>query len=110
MGQLLCTIVAYCIIRGAVRHDLFSSVERPQIQRTGHGGWTGAIFATAYALVVLIPLYLLFVYPWMIHSNPGISIWEIIPISHLIGYGLLIYVSVLVHLLITVTLAYPLTV
>ncbi|WP_028611263.1 hypothetical protein [Paenibacillus harenae] len=109
--QLLFTLGAYFIVRGSFLVDLFSRFSVPRIAPAGMGsGAAGIIIASLYAAAVIVPLYLLFIHPFTQSGGVGRSVFDWLPAGSLVSYLFLNFAAVIIHLLMTVTLAYPLTV
>jgi putative aldouronate transport system permease protein len=110
--QLLFTGIAYLVIRRSFFHDIFSRLEdtTPIRVENKRRRLAGIGISAVYAIAVLVPLYLLFVYPFVAKSTSGISLWSLFSTSSFVGYFLINLAAVIINLLITLTLAYPLTV
>jgi putative aldouronate transport system permease protein len=110
--QLVFTVLAYLLVRTFFVQDLFSRHEGTSTTITNHRGksWIGVVVGAMNALVILFVLYLLFIYPYTLESESGIGVGDIMPAGRFILFLVLTLVAVIVHLLITLTLAYPLTV
>ncbi|MBD2870171.1 hypothetical protein [Paenibacillus arenilitoris] len=107
--QFALALGAYFIVRGAFLSDLFGSREAQAIAPAGRGGGAaGLAVAAPFAAVVLAALYLLFVYPFAGGDAFHWSEW--LPAGSTAAYLFINLAAVVIHLLITVTLAYPLTV
>ncbi|TMV47350.1 hypothetical protein FE783_22380 [Paenibacillus mesophilus] len=110
--QLLLAILAYLVVRGRFLADLFSGSRQTNAIRTTHGGkgLAGIGVAVLYALVVSVPLYMLFVYPFTNPSSAGHSLSKLLSESNFLLYTGINLAAVIINMLMTVTLAYPLTV
>jgi len=109
--QLICTVLAYMLIRGLFSKDLFSMFPAAQTKRSGgSGGFAGAILSVIYAIVPLVLLFIVLVYPFTVQSASGISLWEIVSKGNVLPHLYTGLLSVIGFLFITLTLAYPLTV
>jgi len=109
--QLVFALAAYFLIRGSFAAVLFGRFERPRIKPANAGAsWIGIAVAAAYGAVALLPLYVLFVVPLTARSESGVSAWSFLSIPGAIQYGFLFFAAAVVHMLMTATLAYPLTV
>ena len=109
--QLVCALAAYALLRGGLIKDLFSSFERPRI-RAANGGlsWVGAAVAIVCAAVVLVPLYVLFFVPATSPTESGTTAWDVLLRPSLLAYAFGFWFATFVHMLMTIALAYPLTV
>lgn len=106
------TLAAYLLVRGRFLRDLFSGIPQnggtpPQ---SGKNGWPGIAVSAVYAAVVLLFVYLLFIYPFTASGESAVSLFDVLSFWNLFQYGLITLISVVVFMLMTVTLAYPLTV
>jgi putative aldouronate transport system permease protein len=110
--QLVLTLLAYFLVRTFFVQDLFSPHEGTSTTTTNHRGasWIGVVVGTIYAVVILFVLYLLFVHPYMQDSESGIGVGDIMPAGRFILFLVLTLGAVILNILITLTLAYPLTV
>lgn len=110
--QLVCSIGAYLLLRRFFVPTLFASevpADRPD--RPGSpGAMLGVLLGMLAVLPVVFLLYVLFVYPFTVSSDSGLTVGQLMPAGSMLGYGLLYLGSTVVFLLMTVTLAYPLTV
>jgi putative aldouronate transport system permease protein len=110
--QLMFTIIAYLLIRGIFTKDIFENneVTVPKTASKGTNGMIGWAVTLLYSIVVLVPIFLLFIYPFFAHSTSAISLSDLFSISRFFTYVFINVAAVVVFLLITLTLAYPLTV
>ncbi len=109
--QLLFVFGAYALLRGAFAADLFSRFERPRIQAgSSAGNVVGIAVSAAMAAIALLPLYVLFVVPLTTRSEAHVTLFELLNVPNAVLYGFLFIAATVVHMLMTVTLAYPLTV
>ncbi|TLS52903.1 hypothetical protein FE782_05880 [Paenibacillus antri] len=108
--QLLFACAAYALLRGAFADDLFGRFERPRI-RAGSAGANGLGIAASLAIgiVALLPLYVLFVVPLTTRSEASASAWDLLSVPNALAYGFLFLAATVVHMLMTVTLAFPMT-
>ncbi|QGQ98133.1 hypothetical protein EHS13_26220 [Paenibacillus psychroresistens] len=112
MVQLMFTILAYLLIRGIFTRDIFGQSEATVIKTTGKGtnGIMGWIITLLYSIAVLIPIFLLFIYPFFAHSESASSLSDLFSTSRFFTYVCINIAAVVIFLLITLTLAYSLTV
>ncbi len=112
--QLICAILVYLLIRGFFVKDLFHSTgqnKTASIQaKDPAASIIGTMVSVLYGAVIVFLLYQLFIQPLFLKSDSGYRLLDELPISNLIAYPLLTLFAVFVHLLLTLTLAYPLTV
>ncbi|WP_309118856.1 hypothetical protein [Paenibacillus sp.] len=108
--QLLFACAAYALLRGAFANDLFGRFERPRI-RAGSAAANGIGLAAslAFGIAALLPLYVLFVVPLTTRSEAAVSARDLLSVPNALAYGLLFLAATVVHMLMTVTLAFPLT-
>ncbi|OMF37002.1 hypothetical protein BK133_07245 [Paenibacillus sp. FSL H8-0548] len=107
--QLFFTVIAYFIVKGNFLKDLFNGYASPSAIKAENGGKSifGIAIACLYAIVVIVPLYMLFVYPFA----GGIeSIGSFFSFWNVVSYIVIDLLAVFMFMFITVTLAYPLTV
>ncbi|MCI3919156.1 hypothetical protein MO973_02780 [Paenibacillus sp. TRM 82003] len=118
-ANLVCTVGAYLLVRGAFAKDLFGGSNRgADASRPSEAGSksapAGAVVGTAvaglYGLAVLFPLYVLFVHPFIQSSAATVGPLDILQLPNAVLYMAAFGFAVVVHLLMTATLAYPLTV
>jgi len=110
--QLLFTIIAYFIVKRLFLNQLFSEYTGAAVINTTNTGRSliGIAVACLYSLVVLFLLYMLFIYPFTGAGEAGHLVWSIISFGNVFSYTAVNLVAVMIFLLMTVTLAYPLTV
>jgi putative aldouronate transport system permease protein len=113
--QLIFTLLAYLCIRGFLKQNLFSSFLNHSRTKAPNGNSTGNVLgigiAGMYSLVILLPLFFLFIYPWGAgRTTSDIRIGYLLAESNFMKYMFIYFFAVLFNLLITVTLAFPLTV
>ncbi|MGO4375148.1 hypothetical protein AB4Z21_31220, partial [Paenibacillus sp. MCAF20] len=110
--QLVLVILAYLLVRGKFLRDLFSGIQnRNAIQDTNKANtWWGTAISALYAAVILLFLYFLLVDPFTRKSTSGVGVWDHMSLWNIAGYSISYFVAAVVFMLITVTLAYPLTV
>jgi len=110
--QLLFTIIAYSIVKRLFLKQLFSSdTGEGDIKTTNTGSSIiGIAAACLYSIVVIFLLYMLFIYPFTGAKDAGHSVWSFISFWNVFSYTAVNFVAVIIFLLMTVTLAYPLTV
>lgn len=110
--QLLATLTAYFLLRNVFANSIFSKNAVNEEIRSGdvvkNSG--GIIISLLYSALLFLPLYILFIYPFITKSQFNGSIFSVIPLGHVVGYVIIYVVTVVISLFITVTLAYPLTV
>lgn len=111
--QLVFTAAAYFMVRSLFFKDLFHSLKaadsKPMIGSKGIG-IIGIVIAAIFSVVSLLPLYFLFVYPFTLGSSGETSLIDGSIIWQLIVTFIISCTAVVIHLLMTITLAYPLTV
>ena len=111
--QLVFTILAYFLIRGIFVQDLFSHYDsKVKLQATPHkgGNWLGIIGSLIGALIVLLFVYVLFIYPFTVSSESGVGLSTLVSKHSFIVHGSFDLAAVIINLPLTLTLAYPLTV
>jgi putative aldouronate transport system permease protein len=118
--QLVFTIVAYLIIRKLFLRDLFFPVPINDANPTEHkielptssfmGSVPGICLTLLFSLLVLIPLFVLFVSPFTHLSDSTVGLAQVISVKNFIVYFVVYVFVTVVSLGITLTLAYPLTV
>jgi putative aldouronate transport system permease protein len=110
--HLVLAVLVYLLIRGIFIQDLFSRFEQTSDIKAGNKGRSaiGLGISTLYSLIILLLLYILFIYPIITPSTLGKSVWDVFSMWSFGGYLLINFAAVIVHLLITLTLAFPLTV
>jgi len=110
--QFCLAAAAYFLVRGKFMQDLFRPSAAAAQQLSGRSGITGYVAAAVSAILILAVLFYVFVYPFL-HAGvsypasaevPGLSLVNVI--LFLVIYG----VAMGMNMLMTVTLAYPLTV
>jgi putative aldouronate transport system permease protein len=112
--QLVLAILVYLIVRKWFFQDLFRREVRGSSQHTSsleRGSAVGWVVSMLYSIIALAPLFFLIVYPYF---GPGESALmmgypPIVPGKYL-AYVVFTMFIVIVYMLMTVTLAYPLTV
>ncbi|MFD0587194.1 hypothetical protein ACFQZE_04175 [Paenibacillus sp. GCM10027627] len=108
--QFVLVVAAYFIVRGSFIKSLFSRTfsETGNINRGSKGiGYLVGFISTG---LVLWLLYYSFIAPFFASSDNSMPLSEVLPFSKLIGFIILFIFAAVFHLVITVTLAYPLTV
>lgn len=110
--QFMFTVAAYLLVRRFFKEDLFTGLKEKQdmLPPGGKTNIAGLLVALLYAVFLLGALYGLFIYPFTVTSSANLSVWDITGKLLMLQYGLIYWVVVNICLLITVTLAYPLTV
>lgn len=110
--QLLFTLLAYLLVRGFFFHDLFStSKDVSDIHvRNKSGSFIGTLITMVYLLVALLPLYVLFIHPFITSSTSEVNLWELVSVKSFVLYVWIALAAIIIHLGITLTLAFPLTV
>ncbi|WP_054027922.1 hypothetical protein [Bacillus sp. FJAT-28004] len=109
--QLLFTIIAYFIVKKLFLKQLFSEHTDAVIKTANKGrSLIGIVTACLYSIAVLFSLYMLFIYPFTGAREAGQSVWNFISFWNVFSYTVINFVAVIIFLLMTVTLAYPLTV
>lgn len=109
--QLLFAFPAYILLRRYLVKDLFHPAADPiEPQRSGRAGVVGYVVGAVYTGIVLFMLYYGFIDPWVIPSEAGLSVWDVMSVGSYVLYLIVTIVSVLIFMFITLTLAYPLTV
>ncbi|BBH19535.1 hypothetical protein Back11_08800 [Paenibacillus baekrokdamisoli] len=110
--QLLFTLLAYLLIRGLFVKDVFSPVEgeaRQQVTNKGRN-LAGIVGSLVCSVVVLLFIYVLFVYPFTGKSTSERGLGDLFSAYTFFIHGGFDFAAVIINLLITLTLAYPLTV
>lgn len=111
--QLLLTFAAYLLARSFFRRDLFTGVQEkdvpflPGSRKSGTVGW---LAAALFGVLILSGLFYLFIYPFTAGSSQGLGVRDILSPGSMLLYGLLYFAAAIGFVLITITLAYPLTV
>ncbi|WP_147433465.1 hypothetical protein [Paenibacillus ginsengarvi] len=110
--QLLLTGLAYFLIRGAFLKDLFSGyADTNELQDVQKGGRiVGIAVSVLFALIALVPMYFLFIHPFTVQSNSGYSLAALLERSNFTLYLVFSMAAAIAGLLMTVALAYPMTV
>lgn len=109
--QFLFALIAYYVVRGSFLYDLFSFTSISNIGFvTKKRNVAGIVVASIYSFIVLVPLYVLFVDPFTAASNSELSLWQLLSSSNILKFMFINSVQVFIYLLITLTLAFPLTV
>jgi putative aldouronate transport system permease protein len=98
--QLFCTIVAYIIVRGSFLKDLFNGYSNSAAVKAESVGKNliGVIIAVLYAIVIVFPLYLLFVFPFTGGAEQSESIWSLISLRNVISYVVIDLIAVVIRL------------
>lgn len=118
--QLACTAAAYLLVRRFFLADLFGSpvpqaggreTDAAESVRSGAVGIkaAGTVLTLIFAGAALLPVYLLFVYPF-VSDGGSVSLPENFTVGSFAGFAALYIPVTAVYLLLAVTLAYPLTV
>jgi putative aldouronate transport system permease protein len=110
--QFLFTILAYLLIRGIFTKDIFENTKgsAPKTAINNINSVVGWGVTLLYSMVVLVPIFLLFIYTIFNHSASVLSLNDLFSGSRFFGYLLINVAAMIVFLLIILTLAYPLTV
>ncbi|WP_337098574.1 hypothetical protein [Paenibacillus sp. YIM B09110] len=110
--QFVLVLLAYLLVRGKFLRDLFSGIQHRNAKQDANKKitWWGTAISAIYAAVVLLFLYFLLVDPFTRNSASGVSLWDHISVWNIAGFTSIYLVAAVVFMLITVTLAYPLTV
>ncbi|SEM73226.1 hypothetical protein [Paenibacillus sp. OV219] len=110
--QLAGTLLAYAVIRRTFARTLFaaSSASENAIQPNRRYNAAGIIIGTVLALVAAFVLYMFFVYPFTVKYAKGLGLGSLLSLRNYIQYLALDLADVIPFMLITVTLAFPLTV
>jgi putative aldouronate transport system permease protein len=110
--QLAFTWLAYVIVRSFFLRDLFNPTRDYSLLKTGKksNGYIGLTALILYSLIVLLPLYVLYVNPFLNLSSSSFALGNIFSAGNFITYYIIYFVAVCISLLLIVTLAYPLTV
>jgi putative aldouronate transport system permease protein len=110
--QLLFMVMAYLLIRGSFSSDIFKKTNEVAYKSTDskRSSFVSLAVTIIYSFIILLPLYLLFIYPFFAHSTSELNLGDLFSMSSFIGYMLINLAAVIIFLLITLTLAYPLTV
>ena len=110
--QLAFTILAFLLVKSLFVRDLFIGSEPSGDIRAGKRGASvaGHGLTIVFLLPVLYTVYLLFVGLFVRESESGASLGEILDAGLFARYLYVTLGAVIVHMLMTLTLAYPLTV
>lgn len=110
--QFILVLLAYQLVRGMFLRDLFSGTEhRIASQAPNYSSkWWGTAVSAIYAAIVLLFVYLLVIEPFMKKSGSAQRLHELFSFWNIAGYTISNFAAVVVFMLVTVTLAYPLTV
>lgn len=109
MIQFALAVAAYCLVRGAFLKDLFSSSLLSRQKLSGGSAIAGIVAAVAGIGAVLLLLYFVFVYPFFAGEST-LRVSDLLSGSTIILYIFLYLLATGISLLVTLTLAYPLTV
>lgn len=108
--QLILTLLVYVLIRRFFVDALSHPLPAHDRTKSKQGlGWFGLIISAIYAAFVVVLLYVLFVYPWLTPSSAPVTAGNLIG-SNAVNYLMIALGSTIIFMLITATLAYPLTV
>ncbi|REE84448.1 ABC-type polysaccharide transport system permease subunit [Paenibacillus taihuensis] len=109
--QLAGTLLAYFILRRTFARTVFApAATSSAIQPNRRYNVAGIVIGTLLALVVAFVLYMFFVYPFTARPAPGPGLGTLLSVSNYARYLLLDLAAVIPFMLITVTLAFPLTI
>lgn len=110
--QLLLTLLIYRIIRSLFINDLFHRFEPAKDLNNESSGKraAGIVVVLVYAFAIVFFLYILFIYPFLSGSPSGAGLRNLYSLSHFNLYLVINLAAVVVHLVLILTLAYPLTV
>lgn len=110
--QLICTLLAYLLIRGLFTNDLFHklAVAKTDQVRGGNFRFVGAAATWIFAIVLLVLVFIVLVYPFTLPSASSMGLWDLVRQGNFVLHILLDLLAVIGFLFITLTLAFPLTV
>lgn len=109
--QLAGTLLAYFILRGTFARTLFApSANSSAIQPIRRYNAAGIVIGTLLALVAAFVLYMLLVYPFTAKPAAGPGLGTLLSVSNYVRYLMLDLAAVIPFMLITATLAFPLTI
>ncbi|CAM4461654.1 ABC-type polysaccharide transport system permease subunit [Paenibacillus endophyticus] len=110
--QLVFTLAAYRVVKGRFLNELFqTTMNRTEIAaNSSQRNVVGIVLAGFYSVLVVLVLYMLVIYPFTGSGNPDQSLKGIVTLWNVIVYLAVDIAAVIVFLLMTVTLAFPLTV
>ncbi|MDF2924590.1 MAG: hypothetical protein K0R57_3504 [Paenibacillaceae bacterium] len=110
--QLVFTFAAYLLVRKLFKGDLFPGLkDKPGSSPSGRkSSIAGLLAASLYASLLAALLYGLFIYPFTVKSAFGLSVWDIAAETNMLGYAVLYLACTVIFMLLTLALAYPLTV
>jgi len=110
--QLLFTWIAYLVIRRFFLKDLFGvqSGKSKWITKSGGNPSPSIVVVLLYSLIVLLPLYVLFVHPYTMEGTSDLRLFDVISARNFLVYICIYIFAIMMGLLFTLTLAYPLTV
>ncbi|MDQ0112822.1 hypothetical protein [Paenibacillus harenae] len=110
--QFILVLLAYQLVRGRFLGDLFSGT-KPHIdsQSSKHSSkWWGTAVSAIYAAIVLLFVYLLIIEPFTKKSDSAQLLHDLFSFWNIAGYTISNFAAAVVFMLVSVTLAYPLTV
>lgn len=108
--QFALAVAAYYLVRGVFLRDLFSTSIQSVQKLSGGSSIAGGIAAVAGIGAVLFLLYFIFAYPFFNAGESAVRANDLLPLSQIIIFIFLYGVVVVISMLVTLTLAYPLTV
>lgn len=108
--QFALAVAAYYLVRGAFLKDLFSSSILSTQKLSGGSRIAGSVAAVAGIGAVLLLLYFVFVYPFLTSGETTVGVGDLLTGSKIILYIFLYGIASVISMLMTLTLAYPLTV
>ncbi|MFS0724374.1 hypothetical protein [Paenibacillus sp. 1P07SE] len=110
--QLVCAILAYLLLRSLLKPALFAGKQpaAPPDRPASPGAMLGVLVGAVAVLPAVFLLYLLIIYPLTQSSGTEVTVLQLLPMRTMLTYALIYLISTVVFMLMTVTLAYPLTV
>lgn len=111
--QFVLTILIYFLVRGWLGSVLFSRYDRKQVRQTLQAKRKGGpmwIALLPYVIVLMVLFYFLLLHPFLTPSLSDAGVGAVLPTSTYLIHLFLTGGAVLVYTLMTLCLAYPLTV
>ncbi|OUS76794.1 hypothetical protein B1748_09395 [Paenibacillus sp. MY03] len=107
--QLALALAAYFIVRGTLLDSLFQRDADPAADLKGGSAVAGGVVGVAGTGLVLFVLYFIFVDPFLSQSSTEIPLTELLRLPNVALSAVLFWGAMLISMLVTITLAYPMT-
>lgn len=110
--HLICSLGAYFILKNFFKKELFGGQQKEVVKNKDSSCVPGTIIAVIFSIPVALVLFLTFIYPFFASGTAeGIHAFNsTMLVRSFLTYGFAAVFSVIVNAVITLTLAYPLTV